>query len=132
MPALANITVKKADGTTDVVYTAVMGSSGDKTPAIWQNQTVGTMPAERPQLTLSSRANGGNTARRVDVSFFWPTTTQDAGGNKVVDGRMNFSGSFLLPQNQPTATIKEQAYQCCNLLAAALVKASVDEGFAPR
>lgn len=132
MPSMSNITVKKADGTTDVVYSAVMGSSGDKTPAIWRNQTVGTTPAEYPTLTVTSRANGTGTARRIDVSFSWPTTSQDAGGNKVVDGRANFSGSFLVPQNQPTATINEQVYQCCNLLASALLKSSVADGYAPR
>lgn len=132
MPTLANITVKKADGTTDVVYTAMMGSSGDRTPAIWQNQTVGTTPAERPTLTIQSRSNGAGTARRSDISFIWPTTSQDAGANKVVDGRANFTGSYLIPQNQTSAVIKEQVYQLCNLLAAALIKQSIEDGFAPR
>lgn len=35
MPNMANITVKKADGTTDVVYTALTPSAGDKTSARW-------------------------------------------------------------------------------------------------
>lgn len=132
MPTMANITVKKADGTTDVVYTAVAGSSGDKTPAIWQNQAVGTTPAERPTLTLTSRSNGTGTARRIDFSYAWPTTSQDAGGNKVVDGRANLTGSYLVPQNQPVAQIQEQVYQGLNLLASALVKSAVAEGYAPR
>lgn len=132
MPTMANITVKKADGTTDVIYTAVAGSSGDKTPAIWRNQTVGTTPAEYPMLTLTSRANGAGTARRVDFSYTWPVTSQDAGGNKVVDGRANFTGSFLVPQNQANSVIQEQVYQGCNLIASALVKSSVADGFAPR
>lgn len=132
MPTMANITVKKADGTTDVIYTAVAGSSGDKTPAIWRNQTVGTTPSEYPTLTLSSRSNGPGTARRVDFSYTWPTTSQDAGGNKVVDGRANFSGSYLVPQNQTQGVIQEQVYQACNLIASALVKSCIAEGFAPR
>lgn len=132
MPTMANITVKKADGTTDVIYTAVAGSSGDKTPAIWRNQTVGTTPSEYPTLTLTSRSNGPGTARRVDFSYTWPTTSQDAGGNKVVDGRANFSGSYLVPQNQTQGVIQEQVYQACNLIASALVKSCIAEGFAPR
>lgn len=132
MPTMANITVKKADGTTDVVYTAVAGSSGDKTPAVWRNQTAGTTPAEYPVLTLTSRANGTGTARRTDFSFTWPTTSQDAGGNKVVDGRASFSGSFLVPQNQANSVIQEQVYQACNLIASQLIKSSVADGFAPR
>lgn len=132
MPNMANITVKKADGTTDVVYTAVAGSSGDKTPAIWRCQTVGQSPAEYPTLTLASRSNGANTARRVDFAYTWPTTSQDAGGNKVVNGRANLVGSFLVPQNQTTSVIQEQVYQALNLLASSLVKQAVAEGFAPR
>lgn len=132
MPTMANITVKKADGTTDVVYTAVAGSSGDKTPAVWKNQTVGTTPAEQPTLTLTSRQNGSGTSRRIDHVYLWPTTSQDAGGNKRVDGRANASGSFLVPQNQEAAVIKEQVYQYCNLLASALIKQSLNDGYAPR
>lgn len=132
MPALANITVKKADGTTDVIYTAIAGASGDKTPAVFRNNTVGTVLAERPTLLVSSRDNGPKTGRRVDVSFAWPIPATDAGGNKVIAGRMTGTASVLIPQNQDVAVIKEQAYQYGNLLAAALIKASFDEGFAPR
>lgn len=42
MPTLANITIKKADGTTDVVYTAIAGAAGDNTPAMFRNETIGT------------------------------------------------------------------------------------------
>lgn len=132
MPVLANITVKKADGTTDVTYTAVAGSSGDKTPAIWRCQTVGTTPSEYPTLTLTSRSNGPGTARRIDFSYAWPTTSQDAGGNKVVDGRASFNGSYLVPQNQVQSVIQEQVHQACNLIASGLVKACIVDGFAPR
>jgi len=32
MPSMADITVKKNDGTTDVTYTAISAASGDKSP----------------------------------------------------------------------------------------------------
>lgn len=132
MPTLANITVKKADGTTDVIYTAVMGSSGDKTPAVWVNQTVGTTPAERPRLSVTTRGNGPGTARRIDYSFDWPIMSQDAGGNRTVTGRMNHTGSILVPQSQVNSVIAEQIHQSANLLASALMKAVGIEGYAPR
>lgn len=132
MPTLANITVKKADGTTDVVYTALTGSSGDKTPARWRNATVGVMPAESALFEISSRSNAAGTARRVDVNYVWPTTRQDAGGNKVVDGKMSATASILIPQNQTAAVLGEQCHQFANLLASALVKATLVEGYAPR
>lgn len=132
MPSMANITVKKADGTTDVIYTAVTGAAGDNSPAVFRNNTVGTTLAERPSLLISSKDNGPRTGRRVNISFAWPIPSTDAGGNKIIAGRMTGTTSVLIPQNQDVAVIKEQAYQFANLLGSALIKASFDEGFAPR
>lgn len=132
MPTLANITVKKADGSTDVVYTAVAGAAGDKTPAVFRNDTVGTTIAERPTLLIASRDNGPRTGRRVEVNFAWPTSVEDSAGNKTITGRMTGSASVLIPQNQEVENISEQAYQFGNLLASAIMKASFAEGYAPR
>lgn len=132
MTILSNITVKKSDGTTDVIYTAVAGASGDRTPALFRNNTVGTTVAERPTLLISSRDNGPRTARRVDVNFSWPLTTIDAGGNKTITGRMTGTASVLVPQNQDVAVIAEQAHQFGNLIGSTLVKATFGDGFAPR
>lgn len=132
MPNLANITIKKADGTTDVVYTAVAGSSGDGSPAIFRNNTVGTTLSERPTLLVKSTSNGPKTARRLRLDFSWPTVATDAGGNKTVTGRMTGDASFLVPQNQTVELISEQAYQFGNLVASAIIKASAAEGYAPR
>lgn len=132
MPTLANVTIKKADGTTDVIYTAIASSAGDGSPAVFRNNTVGNTLAERPTLLIKSTSNGPKTARRVRVDFSWPTVSMDAGGNITITGRMSGDASVLVPQNQDTATIKEQAYQFSNLIGAALVKACFDEGYAPR
>ena len=132
MPSLANITIKKADGTTDVVYTAVAGSSGDGSPAVFRNNTVGTTLSERPTLLVKASSNGPKTARRLRVDYSWPTVSTDAGGNKIVVGRMTGDASFLIPQNQTVELITEQAYQFGNLIASAIIKASAAEGYAPR
>lgn len=132
MPTLANITIKKADGTTDVVYTAIAGAAGDNVPAIFRNNTVGTTLAERPTLLIKSASNGPRTARRIRGDFAWPTVTTDSGGNKTITGRTTGEFSFLAPQNQDATVIKEQAYQFGNLIASALIKASMEEGYAPR
>lgn len=127
-----NITIKKADGTTDVIYTGVTVSAGDNSPAVYRNSTVGTTLAERPSLLISSKSNGPKTARRVDVNYSWPIMSQDSGGNKILSGRMTGSASVLIPQNQDTAVIKEQAFQFGNLMATAIVKAALESGYAPR
>lgn len=132
MPTLANITVKKADGTTDVVYTAVAGASGDQTPALFRNNTVGTTIAERPTLLVRSASNASKTARRVRVDYSWPIMKTDAGGNKVPAGRMSGEATVLIPESQTPETIAEQAAQFGHLLASTLLVASFQEGFAPR
>lgn len=132
MPNMANIVIKKADGTTDVTYTALTPSSGDKTFARWACKTVGATPAQNPQLSVKAESNGSGTARRVTGSFFWPTVSTDAGGNVVVNGGANATFSILIPQNQAGATIKEQAYQFGNLVANLLIKECMESGFAPQ
>lgn len=132
MPNMANITIKKADGATDVVYTAIAGAAGDGTPAVFRNNTVGSTLAERPTLLVRATSNGTKTARRVRGDFSWPIVATDAGGNKTITGRMTGETSVLVPQNQDPLVIKEQAYQYGNLIASAIIKASFEEGYAPR
>lgn len=132
MSAITNITVKKANGTTDVVYTATAASAGDTSPAVFRNDTVGTTIAERPTLLVRSTDNGSRTARRVRVDYSWPIVSTDAGGNKVVTGRMSGEASVLIPQNQDAAVIAEQAHQFGNLIGSLLIKQSFSDGFAPR
>jgi hypothetical protein len=50
MPALADITVKMADGTTNITYTGIVPSAGDKTPAVWRSNSVGGSIGQRPEL----------------------------------------------------------------------------------
>lgn len=132
MPAFGNIVIKKSDGTTDVTYTGVTASSGDKTPAVWLCRSVGTTPAEQPRLTVTAEPTGTGTARRVRGTYTWPKVQTDAGGNKVVRGGTQGAFSLTVPQDFVSADIKEQAYQFGNLLASALIKASLEEGYAPR
>ena len=132
MPNMANLVIKKSDGTTDVTYTVLAPSSGDKTAARWASKTVGTTPAQNPEFSLKSESNGPGTARRVTGSFRWPTTSQDAGGNVVVTGGANGTFTLLVPQNQTAAVIKEQAYQFANLIASSLCKQAMEEGYAPQ
>lgn len=132
MPQMANITVKKYDGTTDVTYTAVIASAGDKTSAKWENATVGGTRAARPTFQLRAESNGAGTARRVHGIFVWPITVTDSVTGQIkVTGNMNASVNCLVPQNQTEAEIKEQCAQFANVLASALIKQSMIDGYAP-
>ncbi|UUW21321.1 MAG: hypothetical protein [Sanya fiers-like virus 23] len=131
MPTMANITVKKNDGTTDQVYTVATASGGDKAPAVWRNNSVGTAVAHRPTFKCSARANGTGSARRVDTEMVWPYTVTGTDGKISVVDKAIFTGSFLLPNGMPLTEVNEAVAQAMNLLASALIKSAHQEGFAP-
>lgn len=132
MPTIGNIVIKKADGTTDVTYTALQAAGGDKLAARWASKTVGGTPAENPKFTCSAESNGPDSARRVKGSFLWPKTRVDSAGNTIVNGGANGTYNVLIPQDMSSAEIQEIAYQFGNLVASTLIKQSMAEGYAPR
>lgn len=129
MPQAANITVKKFDGTTDQVYTNVAASAGDRSPAIWQNLSIGTAKAHRPELRVMARDNGPLTARRVETSYSWPQTATGTDGKINVVDRAVSSSVHVLPKAMAETDIREYAHQYANLLASALIKQCVVDGF---
>lgn len=132
MPNMANITVKKNDGTTDITYTAMIPSAGDKSPAIWRSTTVGSAPSHNPEMRMTSRNNGTGTARRVEVVSQYPTlVTSPADGKVSVADKVVLDLSVVIPQGMPTTDINEAVSQFCNLIAATLVKDSFKAGFSP-
>lgn len=131
MPTMANITVKKADGTTDVVYTAASPSAGDKSPAVWKNGSVGSVLAARPTFTLVSMDNGTRKARRLRSSFSWPKTRVDTAGNVTVVGGASSESSHLVPQDMTASEIAEFVAQFSGLLHSALIKSCINDGYAP-
>lgn len=132
MPTMAAITIKKNDGTTDQIWTNVQPSAGDRTPAIWRNQSVGVAPAFQPEMKMTSRPNQDGTVRRVEGTIDWKQSAlgTDNITRKVNVGLLKFE--FVVPQGMLTADLNEFASQSCNLIASVLVKDSVKQGFAPQ
>lgn len=122
MPAIADLTVKKADGVTDIVYTALKGSGGDNDPAIWRQDT--GQPAAfplgaRPQMMFKTQSNGPKSARRGIANFVYPyaVLNSSTGRYEVYDTvRIDFSA--VLPTAVPPDVWKEALYQATNLWAA--------------
>jgi hypothetical protein len=131
MPTAADITVKKNDGSTDVTYTVVVPSAGDKSPAVWRSNTVGSAIAHKPELRVTSRSNGDGTARRVDVTYGYPqiVTSGDTGVTSV-ENKALFTASGVLPVNMTETDINEFVSQGMNLMASALMKAMLKAGYA--
>lgn len=132
MPTMANITVKKADGTTDVVYTALQGSSGDGVAAVWRNETVGSAAGHKPVVSMASRWNGPRTARRVDASFVYPQIATDTNtGLTSVVNKVPVTISAVVPAAVPDATVAEAIAQAINLFDSTLFVDSFKAGYAP-
>lgn len=135
MPNMANITVKKADGITDVIYTVLAPAGPDGSKAVWRQDTAQplNMPVgHRPIMEVRSVNNGPNTARRVEVTFKFPysydnTTT---GRRETVDQCVG-SATFTAPKEIPVSISDEAAHQFANACASALMKATFTSGYAP-
>jgi len=132
MPNMADITVKKNDGTTDAIYTSKVPAGGDGTAAIWRYEGVGSAPALFPELRLSSRDVRKGLARNVRSTFAYPqTSTNSTTGITSVVNRARISVEWDLPKDMTQAAIDEAVSQFSNLMAAALVRTSVKAGYAP-
>lgn len=131
MPSMAAITVKKNDGTTDQIWTNVQASGGDKSPAIWRNQSVGPAPTFMPEMRMSSKPNGDGSVRRLEGQVDWKQSAlgTDNITRKVNVGYIKFE--VVVPQGMITADLNEFASQASNLLGSALFKSCIKDGFAP-
>lgn len=132
MPTAASITVKKADGTTDIVWNLVGAAGGDKTPAVWrQTSTVGTV-GQRPTMTETSKSNADGTVRRLDLKVSFPSVYTDTSSSlSLIRSTMNATLSVAVPQDVADADLNEFAAQAMNLFSSSLVKSSIVAGYAP-
>lgn len=132
MAAATDITVKKYDGVTDILWSLVSASGGDKSPALWRSGTAAGTVGQKPTFTISARPNNDGTVRRVDVGCKFPAVyTNSTTGQTEVRSVAVFNGSFAVPQNMTAVDIQEFSYQLCNLLNVTLMKNTVVAGFAP-
>lgn len=135
MPSMASITVKKFDGSTDIVYDALSSSPGDGSPAVWRQDTgaaAGLPVGLRKLFKLWTQWNGPKTARQMKYNFVAPYAVQDTTTTLYsAKDRVVFDGIVTVPQGLPASEINEAVYQGLNLLAAALVKQSAASGYAP-
>lgn len=130
MPSMANITVKKNDGTTDIVYTGVSPSSGDATAAIWKSQTVGSAPAHQPEFRLTGRDASSGLKRALRSTYVYPQIATDTTTSltSVVD-RAQADTNWNFPKGMSQADINEFVSQYANMLVATLIKDCVKQGY---
>lgn len=135
MPTMAAFTVKKFDGTTDIVYDVVSGSGGDGSPAVWRQDTGANalLPIGlRNLFKLWTVWNGPKTARQMKYNFVAPYALQDSTTTKFsASDRIVAEGIITVPQSIPAADINEATYQFLNLMTQSLVKQTAASGYAP-
>lgn len=132
MPNMANITVKKADGTTDVVYTALSPSAGDKVPALWRVESIGNVSGNRPTFAVSTRSSQDKGARITEGKLLYPETFTDSTTGLIsVKNREMFSFSAITHANATDVVIAEVAAQAANLVKSVLIQDVLKSGFAP-
>lgn len=130
MASIANITVRKNDGTTDIVYTALVPSAGDTVPALWRADTVSAIPAHRPTLKMLTQNNSKKNARVERISYAFPVF-QTVGGVETKIGVIPMELNATIGTNFDTAVINEAVSQFGNLIVSALIRQSMKDGYAP-
>jgi len=118
MPNQQNITVKKNDGTTDVIYTGVVPSAGDKSPAKWRSP-IGSAPAFKPELSVVTSPNGNGQVRRLIAEFSYPVTAIAADGKISVVDKPKMRLDIPVPQGMDQSVIDEYVSQGLNLFGSA-------------
>lgn len=135
MPTMASITVKKADETTNIVYDALTAAGGDGSKAVWRQDTgavAGLPVGHRATLEMRTVDNGPKTARRAELVYKRPYSTQDTTTTKwTTTDAVVGSLSITLPKAIPSNELAEAVHQMCNLLASTLLKSAMDVGYSP-
>lgn len=130
MPNMANITIKKADAVTDVTYTALTPSAGDRTPARWANLAQSKANL-RASIEMTSRFNNNRSARHVSILMKYPEVVQVNGVDTVAGiGHVTIEG--LIPLQVSDTAIAELVAQSANAFKIALIQDCFKIGYAPQ
>lgn len=130
MPVMANITVKKADLTTDITYTALAGSSGEKVPAVWRQEDASLPAALRP--SMKQIAKGGNNGKRTVETLYVRPIVQTIGGVATQVGTHTVRTISVCDYNDAQTSIDEAVVQATGLTASVICRNAMKEGYAPR
>lgn len=135
MPSMASITVKKNDGTTDIIYDQLTAASSNGSDAEWRQDTGATaaMPVgHRAVMRCRSFWNGNRSARKLVIVYERPysvlnTTT----GRYETRHKQMLRVEVTNPVEIPSSELNEGIAQAINLLDSPLIVASCQTGFAP-
>lgn len=135
MPSMAAIIVKKADETTNITYDALTPAAGDRSPAVWRQDTgavAGLPTGHRAKLQMTTMNNGPASARRAVLEFKRPYSVLNSttGRYEAKDADV-MRLEMTLPEAIPASERSESVRQFLNLAAATLIKQAAETGYAP-
>lgn len=132
MSAISNITVKKDDGATDIIYVAKNPSSGDGVPSRWRADSAGSADSFKPELTISGHLNGAGTARWLNLKYTMPQVFTDSTTSlSAVNSRVTASLDMSFPVSTPDAVVNEAVSQLFNLINKTEIRTVFKEKFPP-
>lgn len=129
---MGNLTIKKADGTTDVTFTMIAASAGDNSPALYRSVTTGVAPNRQDSLEVTGRWNQANTVRRVNQKFIRSYNVTDVNSVETQASKVTVEITVAAPQNVPQSAVDEAVAQSANLYKHAEIQAACKAGYAPR
>lgn len=125
---MADITIKKNDGTTDIVWNNAGPGGGDGVPAIWRPSSIGTSVAKRPAARFWTL--GSSQATRVcRFTTTFPLVDSVSG---LIVGYITTSEEVKIPVIAADADVNEAVAQSGNLRDHSLIVASFQSVSTPR
>jgi hypothetical protein len=128
MPTMADITVKKNDGTTDIVWNNGGPGGGDGVPAIWRPSSIGASVAKRPVARLWTMSSSQPT-RIVRFTTTFPIVNATTG---AIDGYITSSEEFKVPIIALDTDVNEAVAQSGNLRDHSLIVSAFQQVSTPR
>lgn len=128
MPTMADMTVKKNDGTTDIVWNNNGPGGGDGVPAIWRPNSIGTSVAKRPAMRFWTQASS-QAIRICRLTTTFPIVDAVSG---LIVGYITTSEEVKIPIIAPDADVNEAIAQSGNLRDHSLTISSLQQVSTPR
>lgn len=132
MPSMADLVVKKNDGTTDVTYIALVPSSGDRVAAQWRQTAASGIPSAGPAAQCTAKSSTNGKVRIVTVDFQYPITVTNSttGVTSVVD-MDRASLTFQVKSDYAQTWHDEAVAQFSNIVKTALLQSVMKAGYSP-
>lgn len=128
MPTMADMTVKKNDGTTDIVWNNAGPGGGDGVPAIWRPSSIGASVAKRPAARFWTMSS----SQAIRVCRFTTTFPLVDAVTGAINGYITTSEEIKIPVIALDVDVNEAIAQSGNLRDHSLIVSALQSVSTPR